>query len=594
MTWDERAICNNLEVNTVITAGAVLHMDAGVRNPRYNTSLTSTSGHVAFIDAVEGGIVYISEANCSDGTTVRYSRTLESLQAIIAGSYGGVEVIHVPHNGFGPASYVKTPDDKIWVVAGGAKYQIPTWADYVALGSPPYTSVSQSHVDSLGTVPADGTMLRDVPSNSIYQVIGGAKYKIPNWSTYQALGTPDWVNVPWGWLVQMSDGAPEGVAYMHDHQSGKIYQVINGAKYEFSNWAEYQLIDAPPWVSTTSEFINRAAEQFPTGTTYLRNPTTSVIYEVVAGTKRQLTFAEWTALSGATYVNVSPQWLAQFATAAEPEPEPEPEPLPVAPTIAGSEVFVLGTDGTLVSQSQTGAAQVLLAGVADFDVSGAKALLLTGDGELLVTPAQASSAWHDVGWTGGSIADVKIDGTRLVVLEQSGAVWAREGLYSGSWTQVATGANAIDADAGRLAYGTSTKNLYVAQGAVGTPFMHLHTATETFSIAGDRVAVQSGSALYIKSGALDGAWTTVHASVSSFAISDSRILVRSGPALYAKEGPVSAAWVTIYTSAATMDVSQGVIPIVGTDGVVRIKWGVLNAPWSDGPNGVIARIDTSH
>ena len=97
-SWDERARkCKSslITVDKTPAKGAVLQFDSGAKKPAPDASGTYTSsGHVAYIDDIIGGYVYVSEAQCGDQKTKRYKVKLTTLKSLINSSGGKIEVIH--------------------------------------------------------------------------------------------------------------------------------------------------------------------------------------------------------------------------------------------------------------------------------------------------------------------------------------------------------------------------------------------------------------------------------------------------------------------------------------------------------------------
>jgi|GEM_PF-6018908 len=95
--WDESARkCKHklITVDKKPEKGAVLHFDVGAKKPAPDVSGTYTAAHVAYIDGITGGYVYVSEAQCGDKMTKRYKVKLTTLQNLINNSGGKIEVIH--------------------------------------------------------------------------------------------------------------------------------------------------------------------------------------------------------------------------------------------------------------------------------------------------------------------------------------------------------------------------------------------------------------------------------------------------------------------------------------------------------------------
>ncbi|HEV3000435.1 MAG TPA: hypothetical protein VGW75_06820 [Solirubrobacteraceae bacterium] len=79
-------------------------------------------------------------------------------------------------------SFVRTPDGATYRMVGGAPVYVSTWD---AFGGPqPVTYVSPETFSTFRAVPADGTFVTALPGAAVYRVAGGAPIYIPSWDVY--------------------------------------------------------------------------------------------------------------------------------------------------------------------------------------------------------------------------------------------------------------------------------------------------------------------------------------------------------------------------------------------------------------------------
>jgi MIR domain len=70
----------------------------------------------------------------------------------------------------------------VWVMCGGARFLVPSEAEFLAMGynSAQVQVVPPGTVARIPTVPRDGTIFRERPSEEVYVVYSGRKYHVPN------------------------------------------------------------------------------------------------------------------------------------------------------------------------------------------------------------------------------------------------------------------------------------------------------------------------------------------------------------------------------------------------------------------------------
>ena len=143
-------------------------------------------GHVAFVEAVSGSQITVSEYNGHyDGTWGERSGT--------PGSLGFTKFVHFEASGLGggsgtaEGSFVQVSGQgSIYRIVGGAPLYVSDWA--VFGGQQPYTVLSQSAFDALRAHPVDGTFVNAVTSagaeQGSYVIAGGAPLYISSWGVY--------------------------------------------------------------------------------------------------------------------------------------------------------------------------------------------------------------------------------------------------------------------------------------------------------------------------------------------------------------------------------------------------------------------------
>lgn len=195
--------------------------------------------------------------------------------------------------------------DSIFIVAGSAKHHL-TFADWSAMGKPASVAVPARFADALDSSPADNTILRDMHSGAVFQIVGDAKHHLTP-AEYAGLGRPAATNVPTGFIDDVTGKVPDGTHFLRNHADGAIFLTVGGAKFKLSP-AEYQRLRRPAFIEVPISFIDTFGE-IPQDNTFLRDPDDGEIFQVLDGTKRHLTAAQWDALGEQTYTNVPQAFL---------------------------------------------------------------------------------------------------------------------------------------------------------------------------------------------------------------------------------------------------------------------------------------------
>ncbi|SDI99964.1 M23 family metallopeptidase [Nonomuraea jiangxiensis] len=248
------------------------------------------------------------------GAPVRFA----SMDELRAAGYGSAPLIGVPAGWLN--SLPQEPRDgtflrdaangAISVIAGGAKYGL-TLAEWEAMGRPGSINVPLRVINEYGRIPADGTLLRNHTDGAISVVAGGAKYGL-SLAQWERLGKPASVNVPIGFINTLGSDPRPGTL-LRDVANGSIYLTIGGAKYGLT-WAEYERLDNPPFANVPIEWIN-TFRAIPRDGSYLRNVEDGTIYVMTGGKKDALSYEEWDRLGKPASTNVPVGFLNQIPSA---------------------------------------------------------------------------------------------------------------------------------------------------------------------------------------------------------------------------------------------------------------------------------------
>jgi hypothetical protein len=208
----------------------------------------------------------------------------------------------------GDGQLIRIPNGTIFIVAGGAKYGL-SYAQWAAMGLRGYTDVSDATAAALVDVPRDGTFLRNPADGGIFKIVSGTRYRLSA-AEWQALGSPGYTDVPVEFINRAADAAAGGPALLRDPANGSIYQVIGCSRYGLS-LAEWQALGSPAFQPAPAGLIARIPTGAPTEAALVRDRTDGGIYQLAGGAKYRLSLAEWQALGSRPYTEVAPALLAK-------------------------------------------------------------------------------------------------------------------------------------------------------------------------------------------------------------------------------------------------------------------------------------------
>jgi hypothetical protein len=161
---------------------------------------------------------------------------------------------------------------------------------------------------SSSTAVRDGQLIRTA-NGSIYIVAGGAKYGL-SYAQWQAMGLPGYTDVSDATAAALGD-VPRNGTFLRNPATGSIYQVVSGTRYGLS-MTEWKALGTPAYVTAPFGLISRVPTGAPSGSAVLRDRTTGAIFQVVGGAKYLLSAAEWQAFAARGATEVPPGLLGQI------------------------------------------------------------------------------------------------------------------------------------------------------------------------------------------------------------------------------------------------------------------------------------------
>jgi hypothetical protein len=198
----------------------------------------------------------------------------------------------------GNGSFVQVSGSSaIYEIAGGAPLYVSSWS--AVGGSQPYTVISQAQFDSLNSVPANGTFIRDEASGQIWVVAGGAPLYVAGCGNLN--GCAGAVNID-VWDVQNAGNpashlnpVPANGTFIRDPASGQIWIVAGGAPLAVASCANLNGCPNPvnidPYAVNALDHLNAV----PANGTFVQ-ATTGNIYRIAGGTP--FAVSSWSVFGG--------------------------------------------------------------------------------------------------------------------------------------------------------------------------------------------------------------------------------------------------------------------------------------------------------
>lgn len=191
------------------------------------------------------------------------------------------------------AGFYRVPDGTVYQVTGGAAYALSA-AEYATLGSPVFTDVAADALEGFGTIPESGTFMRDPSTQTIYLIVGKTRYAL-NSEEYASLGRPPAADSAYRFIRKAPEAPVQGRAYVKTPTSDQVFQMIGGARYALSA-DEYATLGRPEVQVVPSGLIKRTTLEAPTTAVVMKSMSSGAIYQIVGGTRYELSNAEYVDL----------------------------------------------------------------------------------------------------------------------------------------------------------------------------------------------------------------------------------------------------------------------------------------------------------
>lgn len=213
--------------------------------------------------------------------------------------------------------------------------------------------------------------------------------------------------------------------------------------------------------------------------------------------------------------------------------------------------------------------------VTDFELSGDRFAFTEGQDLYVIEGDVDGEIVHQ----DAAVTSFQIEGDRVGVLTNDGALLVKEGDLGPGWVEIAPGVNDFQLHGARVAYRQGT-DLYAQDDDLDAESVLQESNVVAYQLSGDRIAAQTtAGALLVKEGDLGPGWFTVNTdSVTAFHLDTDRIAFAEGSELYAKAGDLDAGIVYLASGVDKFQLDGDRIAVLRGD-ALDVKEGDLDADW---------------
>jgi hypothetical protein len=193
---------------------------------------------------------------------------------------------------------------RVYRIAGGAPLYVSTWSIYG--GAQPTTAISQSQLEALRPVPADGTFIGSAQTGRVYRIAGGAPLYVSTWSIYG--GAQPTVAVD-QWALDHYDhlnSVPADNTFINGAQTGRVYRIAGGAPLYVSTWSIYGGVQPTTAVDQWALDHYDHLRPVPADNTFINSVQTGRVYRIAGGAP--LYVSTWSIYGGAQPTVAVDQW----------------------------------------------------------------------------------------------------------------------------------------------------------------------------------------------------------------------------------------------------------------------------------------------
>ncbi|MFJ6674862.1 C40 family peptidase [Actinosynnema sp. NPDC091369] len=238
-----------------------------------------------------------------------------------------------------------------------------------------------------------------------------------------------------------------------------------------------------------------------------------------------------------------------------------------------------------VAEGELGSDPVLQeGGVRQFRMSGNRIAVLNDQGALLAKEGDLGPGWEVV--NPDSVTDFELSGDRIGYLDH-GELWVRQGGLDAEPVLQEADVREFHLHGDRIGVLKQDGTLLVKEGDLGPGWVTVETGVTDFQLFGARIGALKNGELLVKDEELTSPWVSQEHGVTRFQLSGDRIAALVGEALLVKEGDLGPGWETVAAdSAVDFQLDTDRIAVLRKSGELVVKEGDLTASWVSQEMGV--------
>ena len=196
---------------------------------------TGKFGHVAYVEQVSGGNVFVRADNYPANSSAKGYTTAGWVPASSVGMF-----LHAHDSGVpGSGNFVSYHGD-VFRLVGGAPVYVSSWAPFG--GAQTVSEMSDIDWSHLRTYPEDGTFVSGAQTGQVYRIAGGAPTYVGSWDPFggpqptTAIDQRAIDNAGSGTVWNHLNYRPTDGTFVSGAQTGQVYRIAGGAPTYVGSW----------------------------------------------------------------------------------------------------------------------------------------------------------------------------------------------------------------------------------------------------------------------------------------------------------------------------------------------------------------------